>query len=416
MKTSRRGFIKTLASGVGAAAFGSITAVSEWANHELQSRTMTGLESATDYSLSPSVTYLNHGSIGTIPILIQQAHRHYLELCETNPWLHMWGPEWVEPVELSRQKAADFINTKAENIAFTHNTTEVFNLIAQGFPLGPNDEVLFCNLNHAGASIPFQVHSKTRGYKVRSFDFPTDQLPTISIQQILDLYDREISSNTKVLSIPHIDNTFGLRHPLKEIAKLARSKGVELIAVDAAQTVGMIPINVSDLDVDVLATSTHKWIQSPKGVSFAYFSEKAQREIAPMWVTWGQNRWENSARIFEDYGTRNLAEVVTLAHCFDFQKNSFKSGKTEKLQSLTRYAKTLAHQNPNTEWRSPNNWELSGSLFVIELKHKKPSTFSNEIFNQHGVVLRPFDNHSTIRVSPNSMNTKSEIDTLFKLI
>ena len=93
------------------------------------------------YSLAENITYFNHASIGTMPRAVQQARRVYLDLCETNPWLYMWGPAWAEQVEQTRAKVASFIGCDADELAITHNTTEGFNTLASGFPPGRGDGV-----------------------------------------------------------------------------------------------------------------------------------------------------------------------------------------------------------------------------------------------------------------------------------
>ncbi|MBR9917441.1 aminotransferase class V-fold PLP-dependent enzyme [bacterium] len=278
MNTSRRDFLKTLATGSTVSVLSMLNPVETLFREELKNKFSDGsLPTKDDYSLDKQIKYLNHGSIGTIPKIVQQAHREYLSLCESNPWFYMWSGEWEEPIENVRQKTAKFLNADATEISFPHNTTEVYNLLALGLPLGPDDEVLFSNLNHAGASIPFHIHSKKRGYSVKVFDIPVHDLTNIPKEDILDLYEANISSRTKLIVIPHIDNTFGIRQPVKEITALARSKGVEFVSLDTAQTMGMIPVDVKDLDIDVIGTSAHKWIQAPKGVSVAYFNSSKIR-------------------------------------------------------------------------------------------------------------------------------------------
>jgi len=417
MNTSRRDFLKTLATGSTVSVLSMLTPVELVFREKLINKFSAGkLPTKGDYSLDKLIKYLNHGSIGTIPKIVQEAHREYLSLCESNPWFYMWSGEWEEPIESVRQKTAKFLNADSDEISFPHNTTEVYNLLALGLPLGSGDEVLFSNLNHAGASIPFHIHSEKRGYSVKVFDIPVDNLTNITKDDILDLYEANITTRTKLVVIPHIDNTFGLRQPVKEITALARSKGVEFVSLDTAQTMGMIPIDVKDLDIDVIGTSAHKWIQAPKGVSVAYFNKRIHQKLDPMWVTWGQKDWKDSARKFEDYGTRNLPEVLTLGHSIDFQTNIDRSLKADKLKSLWKHAQNLCEQNSNTVWRSPSDWELSGSLFIVELKNEKPSIVSKKLFQDKGFVFRPFDQHSTIRISPNLFNTTEELDQLFDLI
>lgn len=417
MKTSRRNFLKTLSTGTSITALSMLAPIHKIFERDLKSVFHnSAIPSAKDYTLADEVTYLNHGSIGTIPKIVQKAHQDYLSLCETNPWFYMWSGEWDEPVEKVRRKVANYINAESSEISLPHNTTEVYNILAQGLRLGKGDEVLYSNLNHAGAGIPFQIHSKKYGYSVKVFDIPTDDLSSVTKQDILDLYESNITSKTRLLVIPHIDNTFGLRQPVKEITALARAKGVDFISIDTAQTMGMLPVDVKDLDIDVIGTSAHKWLQAPKGISVAYFSEKIQKRLDPMWVTWGQKEWSNTARKYEDYGTRNLPEVLTLGHSVDFQSNINEASKTAHLKKLWEHAKLLTEKNPSTTWRSPSEWDLSGSLFVIGVKGEKPSDLAQRMYNDYGFVFRPFDQYSTIRISPNLFNSTKEIDQLFKLI
>ncbi len=417
MNTSRKDFLKTITTGSSISALSLLTPIDLVFRKGLKETFSSGkLPTKEDYSLGTNIKYLNHGSTGTIPNIVQEAHQDYLKLCESNPWFYMWSGAWNEEVEKVRAKAAQYINAEVDEVSFPHNTTEVFNVLALGLELKKEDEVLFCNFSHAGAAIPFHRHSKNLGYSVKTFDIPHDNLSSITKKDILALYEENITSKTKLVVIPHLDNTFGIRQPVKEITTLARSKGVEFIALDTAQTMGMIPIDVKDLDVDVIGTSAHKWIQAPKSISVAYFSKRIQDRINPMFVTWGQARWKDSARKFEDYGTRNLAQVLTLGHALDFQMSIDQKASEEKFYSLWKFSKELSLENQNTVWRSPSSWELSGSLFVIELKNRIPSEFADEAFQGSGYVFRPFDAYSTIRISPNLATTEEEIEGLFRLI
>jgi len=417
MSTTRKDFLKTITTGSTISALSLLTPLDSVFKEKLKSKFSSGeLPSKKDYSLGANITYLNHGSTGTIPKIVQEAHQDYIALCESNPWFYMWSGEWNEPIEEVRAKAARFINADVDEISIPHNTTEIFNVLALGLSLNEEDEVLFCNFSHSGAAIPFHLHSKNIGYSVKTFDIPHNDLSLITKADILSLYDQNITSNTKLVVIPHIDNTFGIRQPVKEITALARSKGVEFVALDTAQTMGMIPIDAKELDVDVIGTSAHKWIQAPKSISVAYFSKRIQNHINPMFVTWGQKNWNNSARKFEDYGTRNLTHVLTLGHAIDFQMAIDPMAKELKLKSLWALAKQLTDENPNTVWRSPSSWELSGSLFVIEIKNQIPSDLAQQLFENNGYIFRPFDQYSTIRISPNLANTEKEINGLFDLI
>lgn len=371
------------------------------------------------YMLDEGVTYLNNASIGTIPEPVFQARAEYLKTCERNPWLYMWGGEWDKPREAVRGKVARFLNCSADEIAFTHNTTEVFNVLAHGLPLGEGDEVLYSNLNHVGASQAFELVAEQRGFTIKKFELPLADVGGMNREQVIQQHIDQITPRTRLLVLPHMDNTVGLRHPVKEIAERARSKGVEYIAVDGAQTVGMIPVDMEDLGVDVYATSAHKWIQAPKGVSFAYFDNEVQKDLKPMWVTWGQDReaWRTTARKYEDYGTRNLAEVLTVAHAIEFFNTVDWKKRTDHLRSLWDRTRQLVDRYPKARWHSPRSWELSGSLYAIEIAGMSSSELFEDLYNNHGLVFRAFElpGMSIMRVSPNLLTTGEDLDRFFTL-
>ncbi len=423
-ESNRRHFLKTVAAGAAAAPLLSmLLPLREAFGRDIDRLGLRGMKGDAfrqlrdDYMLDPNVTYLNHASIGTMPKAVFDARARYLALCERIPWVYLWGGGWEEPREAVRAQAARLLRCDAAELTFTHNTTEAFNVLAHGLPLGPGDEVVFSSLNHDGASVAWDHMASERGFSVNRFQFPVLDMPTMSKADVLNAYDAHITSRTRVLVVPHIDNMIGLRHPLRELAALARTKGVEFVAVDSAQTVGMLDIDLRGLDIDVFATSPHKWLQAPKGLGLMYVSAAVQERLRPMWVTWGQNRWSGTARIFEDYGTRNLAEALTLGDAMEFQSRIAPAQREARLRRLWDFTRTMAMENAGTAWRSPDSWELGGSLVAVEIRDKNVSELAGSMFQDHGFVFRAFRSQglNSVRLSPNVFNTEEEIARFFEI-
>lgn len=422
--THRRAFIKQLASIAGASGLTSLFALDDLIANELSALAASGDDDAAwaplrdRYLLAPDIVYFNHGSIGTIPRIVHEAQAAYLRTCESNPWLYMWGGAWEEPREIVRQKAARLLGCQPTELAITHNTTEGFNTLASGLDLGPGDEVLFSSLNHAGASVCWQHYAAAKGFSVKSFDFPVLDIPALTADDVLEIYARNIGDRTRVLVFPHIDNIVGLRYPVKELTALAKSRGVDIVAVDGAQSVGMIDVDVRSLGVDVYCTSPHKWVQSPKGLGLTYVREEIQERIRPMWVTWGQARWKGTARIFEDYGTRNLAEVITLGDAIDFQNQLGGEAKAKRYREIWERFRSAADASDRVVWRSPRTWSRSASLFALEIRHVDSQVVFERMYGEHGFVFRPFRTQglNTIRISPNVYNSEEEIHRFFEVI
>lgn len=367
------------------------------------------------YSLDPDITYLNHASIGTMPRAVAKALHAYLELAETNPYLHMWGDAWQQPREDVRALAAQVLSVDAGDVALTHNTTEAFNLMARGLELGEGDEVLFPSVNHQGASVAWTETAKRRRFSVRSFDFPLADAPSLSADDMIEIYRREIRDETEILILPHVDYIVGLRQPVRRIAALAKSLGVRFVAVDAAQSVGMIPIDLEASHIDLFATSGHKWLQGPKGTGFTYLSPGLRDVLEPLWVTWGQERWAGTVRIFEDYGTRNLPELLALGNAIRFNGEIGLDAAGAHHRKLRAQAMARVDDLDGVSWASPRDFDNGAALYAIELDGELADDAFARI-NQAGIFLaRAFGAPAPniIRISPNVMTRERDLDRFF---
>ena len=409
---NRRDFITKSAA---ASAFATLAAIQNTFSSSIKEITEFNPD---NYLIDPSTVYFNHGSIGTTPKAIHEAHKAYLDLCETNPWLYMWSEPWEEQRNATRRKVAGFLGCDEDELAFTHNTTEGFNLLASGLPLGEDDEVVFSTLNHDGASICWSHYSRVRGFTVKKFEFPIQEVPGLTEDDVVKIYEDQITDKTRVLVFPHIDNLVGLRYPVNKMADMARRKGVEFVAVDGAQAIGMIEVNIGETGVDFYAGSPHKWLQTPKGTGLLYLSKEVQDKVYPFWVTWGQERWKDTVRIFEDYGTRNLAEVLTLADAVDYQNQMILADSVGRRKQLRNHFFKAVEAEERIQWLSPDSWDMGSSLYTIEVTGMNSIDLSQKLFGEHGYVFRPFnsDNWNALRMSLNTMNSEKQIDRLMSLI
>ena len=376
----------------------------------LESRQFDRLRAA--YGLSPDITYFNHASIGTMPMIVIEAREQYQRACESNPWLYVWSDGFGDARESVRSKAAAFLGCDPEEVALTHNTTEGMNVLAQGLPLGAGDEVLFSSMNHAGASVCWQQQAARRGYSVRRFELSTAGAEELAPAELVAAYEREISPATRVLVFPHVDNIVGLRHPVREMADMARARGVEFVAIDGAQALGMIEFRVDELGVDFYCASPHKWVQSPKETGRFDVRRELQPRIPSMWSRSGGSRQRDTVRKYEDYGTRNLSAVMALGAAIDFQTRLGAAAKEARCRELWQYFLDRVDGSSRLLWRSPRTWDFASSLFAVEIDGIGADEAFERLFRQHGFVFRAFAgggmNHA--RISPNVINDEAQID------
>lgn len=373
---------------------------------------------ASQYSVAPGLKYFNHASIGTQPVAVRRARSARLALCETNPWLHVWGGAWEEDLTNARDSAARVLGADADDVAFLRSTTEAFNILASGLALGPGDEVLFSSLNHIGASACWRRWSATLGYSVRRFEMPLDEAPDLRQEDLVELHMEQLRDATKVLVLPHMDNRVGLRHPVAAIARRARERGVRFVLVDAAQTVGMLPVDVGSMGCDALATSAHKWLQAPKGTGLFWTAPALRERLAPMTVTWGQTRWTGTSRVYEDIGTRDPTLDIALGEACAFNQRTPSPTRVAKLRQLWTALRDRANALPGVRWRSPREFDRGGALVSLTVERAPSAEAVFEKLRPQGFVFRPFDEpgFSAIRISFNLLNSEEQIDALTRAL
>ena len=368
---------------------------------------------ADEYLLAPGLLYLNHGSIGTIPRAVMDEYTRLLRECESNPHIHMWGDVWVDAVARTRTLAAGMLHCEPDEVALTHNTTEGFNVLAQGLPLSAGDEVLFSNLNHPSASEAWRYYAPRRGYTVRRFEIPLDDITGLSVADVVTLHEREIRPNTRVLVFPHVDNIVGLRHPTRELTAMARRRGVRYVAVDLAQSLGMVPVNVTAEGADFYAASPHKWVQAPKGSGLLVARRSVREQLDPLWVKRQRSAMPKTAEVFEDYSTRNLPGVLALGDAIAFQQRmgGGAQAKEARLLEIAGWFRDRVDATRTLKWRSARERALSSSLFAVGLLNARAAE-TEQALAAAGIVVRPFPAASlnTLRVSPNLINTEADAD------
>lgn len=415
-KLERRSFLKSTAGLAGAALLAQVFPFRQGFAAHAASVAGGGIKAAASaYDLAEGLTYLNHASIGTMPRKVREAYFAYIQACETNPWLHIWGDVWREGYQSTRERAAALMGCDPEETAMVHNTTEAMNVLAAGLPLGAGDEVLFSSLNHSGASVCWDHYAESRGFSVKKFDFPVLDAPSYSNDDLVRIHTQQITDKTKVLVVPHVDNVLGIRLPMKQLADAARKLGVSYIAVDGAQSAGMFPFELSKMGIDFYATSPHKWMQSPKGRGLFYIRKDLLDHVRPLCVTWGRARWKDDARKFEDYGTRDMPSMLALDDALQFQLALGSAAKEKHFKALWAHAKARVEADPRLIWRSPKQWGQGSGLYAIERKGVKSKEIFDVMYEQHGFVFRPFstDQLESFRLSPGVMNTTDDLDRFF---
>lgn len=201
--------------------------------------------------------------------------------CHSNT--HSYGWKTSEAVEKARKQVADVINAKPETIIFTSGATESNNIAIKGVARANRTDTK----NHI---ITVVTEHKCVLETVKSMKKEGFEITLLPVQHdgLIDLDElkKSITDKTILVSIMGVNNEIGVIQPLKEIGEICKNKGV-IFHTDCAQAFGKIPLDVEEMNIDLMSISGHK-IYGPKGVGALYIRNKIK--VQPLFNGGGQEK------------------------------------------------------------------------------------------------------------------------------
>ena len=238
---------------------------------------------------------------------------------------HLYGHAAKEAVEKARDSIAQLVNARySEEIVFTSGATESDNIaligIAEAYGHKGN-HIITSSVEHK-AVLDTLDYLAGRGF--RASVLPVDQYGMVDPADV----EKEITDETILVSIMTANNEIGTIQPVKEIGRIARERGV-FFHTDAAQAVGHIPVDVEDMNIDLMSFTAHK-IYGPKGIGALYTRTRRPRtKPAPVIHGGGHERGIRS-------GTLNVPSIVGFATALEIAKREMDQ-EGERLRGWTNW-------------------------------------------------------------------------------
>lgn len=330
---------------------------------------------------------------------------------------HAFGWEAEAAVDEARGQIARLIRASSpKEIVFTSGATESDNLAIKGvaeFYKDKGDHIITCATEHRAVLDSCKALER-RGYRVSYL--PVDRYGLFDLEQMRGA----ITEKTILISIMAANNEIGTIHPIKEIGRLAKERGV-LFHCDATQGVGKIPMDVEEMGIDLLSMSAHK-MYGPKGIGALYVRSKGPKVgLSPLIDGGGHERGMRS-------GTLNVPGIVGLgAACAVAQKELAK--EMDRLTKLRERLKEGIFErldelyiNGHPVRRLPGNMNIGfgyveGESLLMGLKDIAVSSSSacTSANLQASHVLRAIGvkeelAHTSIRFGIGRFNTEEEVD------
>lgn len=355
--------------------------------------------------------YFDHAAVAPLSqparAAIEQYARQVTEEGDT-----LW-PQWARGVEQLRTTTAQLIGCQTQEIALVHNTTAGINLVAEGFPWQPGDNVVTLADEFPSNQYPW-LHLADRGVEIRRLETDRGRLDLDQLRQACD--DR-----TRLVALSWVGYATGYRHDLDAIAALIHEQGA-LLFVDAIQGLGVFPLDVSQTPIDFLAADGHKWLLGPEGAGVFYLRHEHLDLLRPTGVGWNsvvnahdfshiELKFKPSAERYEG-GSQNMVGMLGLAASVELLAQLGPENIARRLLEITDMAcdKLAAI---GCQVISHRAGEHRSGIVSLEVPGVDPQALRQHCLQQQ-VVLSC--RGGRLRISPHAYTNEEDLDRLVSAI
>ncbi len=239
----------------------------------------------SEFSLSETVTYLNHAGISPLPERSRRAAQYAIDRMAQNA-SKFFGTDGIPMLERFHHELKAYINAEhAFDICPVQSNSLAFNLVAGAIDWHPGDNIIFCDVEFPANAYPWMV---LEGQGVTCKIVPPHH-GTLTVEAL----DAAVDSNTRLVAVSSMQFFTGARADLMALGAYCRERGI-LFSVDAIQSIGHIPIDVQAMNIDILACGGQKSLMALTGIGFLYVRPEVAEQMHPSFV--GANNvegWEH---------------------------------------------------------------------------------------------------------------------------
>ncbi len=270
---------------------------------------MSPLEHKALWGLRSDMHFLNHGSFGATPLVVQEEQSRIRARMEAQPIRYFVRHV---PVELTHCAGlvAELVGAKAKNLSFVDNATAGVNAVLRSLPVGEGDRMVTLSHVYPAVRNAMQALAAQTGASVVEVRLPC---PVLDDDWLNALDQALLGARLAVLD--HVTSATGLVLPIQAMIALCRKHGVPVL-VDGAHAPGLLPLQIEALGADWYTGNLHKWVCAPKGSAFLWAAPKHQANLQPPVIghAYGQN-WQQA---FHTLGTRDYSNWLSIPAVLDF--------------------------------------------------------------------------------------------------
>ncbi|MBB4610743.1 aminotransferase class V-fold PLP-dependent enzyme [Sphingomonas yabuuchiae] len=315
----------------------------------------------------------------------------------------------------AREAGANELGVPPEEIAFTRNATEALKALILGYNrLSPGDAVLYADLDYDSMQACMESLGPRRGVRVRRIALPEPA----TRQALIDAYAQAMAAEPrlKLILLTHLSHRTGLVLPVREIAAMARARGIDVV-VDAAHSWQQLDFALSDLDCDFVGLNGHKWLGAPLGTGILHIRRPALARIDrdPAEDAGGPDSLLSRVHT----GTLDYAAWLTAPAALAYQRRIDRAARAARLRALRDRWVARARQVPGITVLTPDDPALHGAITSFRIDGVTSAQGNAELAKRLLDRHRVFTVHRTgpakgacIRVTPALFTSMAEVDRL----
>jgi selenocysteine lyase/cysteine desulfurase len=364
-----------------------------------------------DYRLKPDYINLESGYYNIIPTPILNKFTEHVQHVNYEGSYYMRTVQW-ENKDKAAARVAELVNCSEKELVITRNTTESLDMIIGGFPWEKGDEAVFAVQDYGAMQIHFHQMEDRYGIVCKKVSVPNHP---VSDEEIVSLYESQLTPKTKLLMICHMINVTGQILPVRKICDMAHAHGVEVM-VDGAHCVGHIKVDLAELNCDYYGSSLHKWLCSPLGAGMLYVAEKNIPKIWPLFAEHEED--DTKIRRLNHTGTHPVHTDLTINDAVDYLDMIGLERKENRMRYLQRYWSDQLRDVENVVINTPLEPHRSCGIANVGLTNMKPSEMAKTLLDEFNIwtVAIDFENVHGCRITPNVFTTTNELDQFVSAI
>ena len=404
----KRDFLRTL----GGASIGLLIGERAWAQYApMAPETLARDEDfwtllRSKYRLKPEYINLENGyySMQSQPVL--EAFIEKVRAVNLQASYYMRTTQFDDKAAV-RARLATMGGCSPDELIITRNTTESLDTVINGYDWKPGDEAVMAEQDYGAMLDMFKLQARRRGIVNAIVSLPMDPR---SDDEIVQLYANAITPKTRLLMVCHMVNITGHILPVRKIADMAHSRGVDVM-VDGAHSFAQLDFRIPDLGGDYFGASLHKWLGTPLGAGILYVRKE---KIPGLWPVFADlSMADTDIRKLNHTGTHPVHTDLTISDAIDFHESIGIRRKEERLRYLQNYWTSRVRGMRNIVLNTPSDPARSCAIANVGVAGVEPSALAKALLDTYHVWTVAIDSAGVrgVRITPQLFTTTAELDT-----